>query len=454
MAFDRFTMDTVRFAAGVLVTACGLLSGVLFVVRIRRRDNTLLYFALGATMYGVRLLLEAAHQSGSAAVLFITLVIPVPLVLFMAEVVAPGWRKVAWAIVAADLAVAVVGLGAPLLGYKPAVGTAVNSIVVLLSIPVFVAMTFFSGRPADRDLHVLRTGLTIFLLFVVYTNLVGLGLIAGKGNLEFIGFTVNLCCLGYVALARAQRNEESLLSLQKELEIARAIQGQLLPQPTSEVSGLVIASRYVPASSVAGDFYDLLPNDGALGILIADVSGHGIPAALSASMVKVAVRSQMERAGDPAEVLRGMNSILCGNLQGQFVSAGYLFLNPAQGMLTYAGAGHPPLLIWRSEARRVESVEENGLLLGIFPESSYTARRAPLGRGDRCLLYTDGLLEAPGPSGEEFGPHRLRDFLAAYASLPAQGLCDALMRELTQWGKQSGKQQQQDDVTVVAIDFP
>src|SRR5262249_38968452 len=111
MAFDRFTMDTFRFAVGILVTACGLLSGLLFVVRIRRRDNTLLYFALGATMYGIRLLLEAAHQLGSPAVFIITLLIPVPLVLFMAEVVAPGWRKAAWAIVAGDFCGARLGPG-------------------------------------------------------------------------------------------------------------------------------------------------------------------------------------------------------------------------------------------------------------------------------------------------------------------------------------------------------
>src|SRR5262249_3409568 len=127
MAFDRFTMDTFRFAVGVLVTACGLLSGLLFVVRIRRRDNALLYFALGATMYGVRLLLGAGSKFGAPAVFIITFLIPVPLVFFLGEVVAPGWRKVAWAIVAVDLAVAVVGLGARMLGYKPAVGSAVNS---------------------------------------------------------------------------------------------------------------------------------------------------------------------------------------------------------------------------------------------------------------------------------------------------------------------------------------
>ncbi len=207
-----------------------------------------------------------------------------------------------------------------------------------------------------------------------------------------------------------------------------------------------------PASSVAGDFYDFLVQDGTLGVLIADVSGHGVPAALSASMVKVAVRSQMQRAADPSDVLRGMNSILCGNLQGQFVSAGYLFLNPVAGTLSYAGAGHPPLLIWRSRSRRVERMEENGLPLGIFPDSSYKARTAPLSHGDRCLLYTDGLLETSCPSGEEFGLERLQDFLAEKWALSAETFCDALAHEAADWRGESG--QQQDDVTIVAIDFP
>lgn len=450
--FPDLSMDTVRFAVAILVTASGVVSSLLFIARIRRRDYSLLYFGSGAVMYGVRLLLEASHQTGKTADLLITLLIPVPLVLFMGEAVGLGWRKVAWWIAAANLAAAAFALATRLLGMPDRAARTVNSISVLLMIPVLLAMAFIPFRTANRDLRILRAGLIVFLLFVVYTNLVGTGVIPGNAYLEFVGFTINLCCLGYVALARTQRNEERLLTLHKELEIARNIQAQLLPQSNSTVAGLVIASRYAPASSVAGDFYDFLVKEDTLGVLIADVSGHGIPAALSASMVKVAVRSQMERASNPAEVLSGMNSILCGNLQGQFVSAGYLFLNPAQGTLTYAGAGHPPLLLWRSRAQQVESLEENGLLLGIFPGGSYTARTAPLAQGDRCLLYTDGLLEAPCPSGEEFGSERLQDFLAKSASLPAQSFCDALVQELTHW---SGKMEQQhDDVTIVAIDFP
>ncbi len=124
--------------------------------------------------------------------------------------------------------------------------------------------------------------------------------------------------------------------------------------------------------------------------MIADVSGHGVPAALSASMVKVAIRAQRDWADDPARVLTGLNSILCGNLQGQFVTAGYLYLDPARGALAYAGAGHPPLLAWRGREKKVECMEENGLMLGIFPEGAYKSMTAALEPGDRFVLYTDG----------------------------------------------------------------
>ena len=174
-------------------------------------------------------------------------------------------------------------------------------------------------------------------------------------------------------------------------------------------------------------------------------------AALSASMVKVAVRAQADRADDPAEVLREMNSILCGNLQGQFVSAGYLFLNPERGALSYAGAGHPPLLVWREGAKRVESIEENGMLLGIFPGSSYRSKTVPFEHGDRCLLYTDGFLEAPSLSGEEFGTERLSDFMVENASLNAQDFCDALVERLAKW--QGTAREPHDDLTVVVADF-
>jgi sigma-B regulation protein RsbU (phosphoserine phosphatase) len=278
-----------------------------------------------------------------------------------------------------------------------------------------------------------------------------MGVIPHGPDLEFIGFVTFLGCLGYVAAARTQRNEEQLLTLNKELEIARGIQAGLLPEKSFSVAGLTAASRYVPATSVAGDFYDFLPKDGGLGVLIADVSGHGVPAALSASMVKVAISAQRDWADKPAQVLTGLNAILCGNLQGQFVTAGYLYLDPRRGALAYAGAGHPPLLVWRAGEARVESMEENGLMLGIFPEGAYKSLTGSLEPGDRFVLYTDGIPEAPTLSGEEFGMERFKSFLVEHAGSSAQELCDALMKHLTAWS--GSTREQHDDLTLIVVDY-
>lgn len=450
MPSEFSSADAVRFAVAVLVTASGVMSLLLFVARFRKRDIALLYFGWGATMYGIRFFLWIDHRALGTADLALTLLLPIPIMLLMVEIAAPQWKKVAWWMAGVELAVAIVAMSLRLLGSRPFLPWRINTFVVLASIPIWLAMAFVGRQRGSRDMQILRAGLLVFLLLILYTNLFNLRWGPGRGDLEYIGFTILLGCLGVVAVSSTQRNEERLLVLHKELEIAREIQAKLLPEPTSTLGNLTVASRYVPATSVAGDFYDFLVKDGGLGLLIADVSGHGIPAALSASMVKVAVRAQAERADDPAEVLREMNSILCGNLQGQFVSAGYLFLNPERGALSYAGAGHPPLLVWRAGAKRVESIEENGILLGIFPGSGYQSRSVPLQSGDRCLLYTDGLLEAFSASGEEFGSERLSRFLAEHASLSSQSFCDALVERLTQW---RGSREPHDDLTIVVADF-
>jgi sigma-B regulation protein RsbU (phosphoserine phosphatase) len=151
-------------------------------------------------------------------------------------------------------------------------------------------------------------------------------------------------------------------------------------------------------------------------------------------------------------VLSGLNSILCGNLQGQFVTAGYLYLDPGRGALAYAGAGHPPLLAWRAREKKIESMEENGLMLGIFPEGSYKSMTTPLEPGDRFVLYTDGITEAPSLSGEEFGMDRFKSFLAEHAGRSAQELCDALVKHVTAWSGNSTREQH-DDLTLIVVDY-
>ena len=376
-------MDLVRILSAILIVAAGALTCLLFLVRLKRKDYSLIYFGLGSLLYGVRLFINGTasylEHKWDRFELPITLLVGIPLFLFIAETTE---RKTAtkW-IVGVVSFVAGFGIASLVLGLSLYVVQTLNHIAVLLIGPTLMIMLFVPLRAANQDIRLLRIGLLVFMLFVVYTNLVGIKLIRGNGNLEFIGFIVFLGCLGFVAASRTQRNEERLMALNKEMEIARGIQAGLLPEKSFSAAGLTMASRYVPASSVAGDFYDFLQKDGGLGVLIADVSGHGVPAALSASMVKVAIRAQRDWADDPARVLTGLNSILCGNLQGQFVTAGYLYLDPGRGALAYAGAGHPPLLAWRGREKKVECMEENGLMLGIFPEGAYKSMTTPLGAG-------------------------------------------------------------------------
>jgi sigma-B regulation protein RsbU (phosphoserine phosphatase) len=448
------TLDLVRMLSAVLIAAAGALACLLFLVRLKRKDYSLIYFGLGSLLYGLRLFINGTasylEHKWDRLDLPITLLVGIPLFLFIAETTA--WKTATKWIVGLAGFVAGFGIASLFLGLSLYVVQTLNHIAVLMIGPTLMIMLFVPLRAANRDIRVLRIGFLVFMLFVIYTNLVGIKLIRGNGDLEFIGFILFLGCLGYVAARRTQRNEERLLSLNKEMEIARGIQAGLLPEKSFSVAGLTAASRYVPASSVAGDFYDFLPKDGGLGVLIADVSGHGVPAALSASMVKVAIRAQRDWADDPARVLSGLNSILCGNLQGQFVTAGYLYLDPGRGALAYAGAGHPPLLAWRGREKKVECMEENGLMLGIFPEGAYKCMTAALEPGDRFVLYTDGITEAPSLSGEEFGMERFKGFLAEHAESSAQELCDALVKHVTAWSGNSSREQH-DDLTLIVVDY-
>ena len=140
--------------------------------------------------------------------------------------------------------------------------------------------------------------------------------------------------------------ERQFETIRHELETAREIQLSILPQDPPQIAGLDIAASYIPMTSVAGDFYDFaVIDDHTVGVLVADVSGHGMPAALIASMLKIAFAAQAGHAGDPVGVLAGLNQALYGKFQVHYVTAAYVVIDTERQTLTYAGAGHPPLLL-------------------------------------------------------------------------------------------------------------
>ena len=245
-----------------------------------------------------------------------------------------------------------------------------------------------------------------------------------------------------------------LQTIQSEMNIARQIQLSILPREIPAIKGLDISARYLPMTSVAGDFYDFIAIDEKrIGILVADVSGHGMPAALISSMLKIALDGQTKHATDPARVLDGLNRALCGKFQGHFVTAVYVVVDTERECLLYAGAGHPPLILMDHSTGEAHDFLENGLFLGYFPDASYTAMEIPFKAGDYGVLYTDGIPEMTDPSDEQFGLERLKQFLQDNHDLSAGQFVDALLDELSRWSDLASGREAEDDITLLAFHF-
>jgi phosphoserine phosphatase RsbU/P len=251
-----------------------------------------------------------------------------------------------------------------------------------------------------------------------------------------------------------QQLAAQLKTIRSELETARRIQLSILPQQMPKLAGLDIAARYIPMTEVAGDFYDfLVVDEKRIGTLVADVSGHGMPAALISSMLKIALAAQAPYAADPARVLTGLNQALCGKFQGHFVTAAYHFIDTEAGTIRYAGAGHPPLVLkYRSQPKASEALE-NGLFLGAFEHATYSAIDLPFSEGAWAVLYTDGVPETASGGGEEFGVERIGPFVASNEGLSADKLVDGLLEELGRWAYRDSGAEAEDDVTILAIHY-
>jgi sigma-B regulation protein RsbU (phosphoserine phosphatase) len=264
-----------------------------------------------------------------------------------------------------------------------------------------------------------------------------------------LGLAVLLFSFGYVAVQIVLASERRLLSIANELAIAREIQTSILPGGSPRIKNLRVAAAYCPMTEVAGDFYEFIPVDhNCIGFLVADVTGHGIPAALIAAMIKVAMQSLVPYAHDPRRVLGGLNGVLSAQMGPQLVSAAYLWVDTENRIALYSAAGHPPLLHCREgEVHRIES---NGLLLGVFPESEYPLCEMAILPGDRFLLYTDGVSEPENALGDSFGEFKFEQVIRNNQSRPPSELLDQLLTEIRQW--QPASMTQHDDITLIVID--
>jgi sigma-B regulation protein RsbU (phosphoserine phosphatase) len=220
--------------------------------------------------------------------------------------------------------------------------------------------------------------------------------------------------------------ERERMTRQSQRVAGRLMNRLLLPGAPPDWPELAWAVHFRPLDPLGGDYYDFAQPDGRrLGVLIADASGHSLPAAMVAIMARIAFAEAAQETTSPAEVLRGMNQRLQELIEQQFVSAFYGLYDRVQRRLTYAAAGHPPPLHYDARAKRVRPLESRGLLLGIDTGAEYEEHAVELFPGDRLCLFTDGVTESKNPSGEPFGPVRLSAGLAA-----ATGHADAMLKSL------------------------
>lgn len=216
---------------------------------------------------------------------------------------------------------------------------------------------------------------------------------------------------------------------ERQLGIAHIAQKELTPGRFETIRGFKIGCKYAPAHQVGGDYYDLIRiNKHKFGLVVADVAGRNIAAALHISMCKHALRALADRISSPAKLMQKMNRFIYDHTQPEaFISMFYAVLDIRRSTLLYSTAGHEPGLLLRAEADRVEQLSASGILLGIVPDATFEERLASMNMGDILLLYTDGLVDALF-AGETDGLAELEQALIQCRLQPAQEMADSIHR--------------------------
>lgn len=233
---------------------------------------------------------------------------------------------------------------------------------------------------------------------------------------------------------REVKNQIRERQLKLELDEAREIQRRLMPRRMPHLHGLSLASAWLPAREVGGDYLAAFKfNESHAALCVADVAGKGFPAALLMSNMQAALKSLTSEDTSPSELCVKLNRIMCSNTPlRKFISCFYGSLDVLGRKLTFTNAGHNPPLLVRYDGV-CEQLDEGGSVIGAFCESVYTEREIQLHSGDKLLLFTDGVTEARNSLGEEFGEQRLQECLRAYGGRNAAELRTLVLHEVREF---------------------
>lgn len=302
-----------------------------------------------------------------------------------------------------------------------------------------------------------EAGVELLIPMVLQGRLVGVVALPrrpGDGEYQMHELRLLTIVAGQAALqienTRLYAEEAAKLRLEEEMAMARQIQSRLLPRRLPSPAGLEIDAVNISSKQVSGDYYDVIErHDGRLAVVIADVSGKGVPASILASNLQAALRAQCDMCDSPGLLLERINRQVHASTDPQHFATLFLAMyDPATRHLVYSSGGHNPPLLVRADGRR-ELLSEGGLPLGAFDFGSYDEGRLVLEPGDLLFMYTDGLTETKGPDGDEdFGETRLGDLLHSERDQLLPDLFAAITRDLRRF---SGRDDADDDITMIGL---
>ena len=254
-----------------------------------------------------------------------------------------------------------------------------------------------------------------------------------------------------IAIENARLYQEAVEKgrLEQELRLAHQVQTSMLPTQAPQIAGWEFAAAWEPARQVAGDYYDFIRyRDGDLGLVIADVSDKGMPAALFMAMTRSIIRASLLNTSTPKEAIRQANQLLAEeSTNGMFVTLFYARLTPSSGELTFVNAGHnPPILYRPGSPDRMDFLQRTGMALGIDPDIPYEEITRKIMPGEFILFYTDGIPEAQDAAGHFYGMERLQSMLEESCERSASEIVSSLDRSLRTFTNQSAPY---DDITVI-----
>ncbi|HOD13278.1 MAG TPA: SpoIIE family protein phosphatase [Spirochaetota bacterium] len=257
-----------------------------------------------------------------------------------------------------------------------------------------------------------------------------------------------------ISMKESAKTVSELKVIRNELVIAAEIQKSLVPREMPKISGIECAVHYEPSAHVGGDFYDYhIIDENRVGFFIADVAGHGIPAAMVAAMLKVAYTFYKSDFNDPSGLFQRINNVMEKYPHGLFTTACCIYIDMLKMKLYHSNAGHWPLIIWRRDEQRLITDVLYDRPIGLLPDSSYKVNEIDLHDHDRLILYTDGFLEARNKKKKIYSIERFHELIAECQSLRGEAFVDRVILEVKKWAGISEVESLVDDITLIVLDI-